>query len=295
MDCGPGSAQRVSNDMKLAFATTTSEVQVPVPVALFAGRFTERLETAATLGYDGVELMVARPAELDAQDIRSQVADAGLEIAAIASGAVYMVDKLTLLATSADVSRAAQQRLAELIEFAALVAAPLVTIGGFRGRMAWAGGPDSRARLIEQLRTAAREAAARGIRLVLEPLNRYESDIVNNTEQAMALFDEVGHSHLGLLLDTFHVNIEEPSLTECFKQGMVRGKLWHVHVGDSNRLPPGQGHLDFPGIVQSLREFGYQGYLSAELLPKPDPDAAGAAVIRYMRTLVPADTSAKVG
>ncbi len=276
--------------MKLAVATPTPEVETPVPVALLSGTFAERLQKATRLGYDGVELMVARPDELEAREIRAQVSALGLEVPAIASGAVYMVDKLTLLASDAEVSRRAVARLHTLINFAAALEAPLVTIGGFRGRLAWAGGSDARARLIEILGAAAEKASAQGVCLVLEPLNRYESDILNNASQGLALIEEVGHSHLGLLLDTFHVNIEESSLTDCFRQVMAAGRLWHVHVGDSNRLPPGQGHIDFPGIVDTLCEIGYQGYLSAELLPQPDPDAAAVATISYMRPLVPIDS-----
>jgi len=124
-------------------------------------------------------------------------------------------------------------------------------------------------------------------RLVLEPVNRYEGDIVITAEEGLGLIDEVGHSHLGLLLDTYHVNIEESSLTEPFRRGMAAGRLWHVHLGDSNRLPPGQGHIDFPSIVAALSESGYQGYLSAELLARPDPDTAAEATIKYMRQHVP--------
>jgi sugar phosphate isomerase/epimerase len=273
--------------MKLAPAITTPEVEMVVPVALLAGSFAERLQKAARLGYDGVELMVVRPAELNPDEIGTQVSKLGLEVASIASGAIYMVDKLTLLASDAEVGRRAEGRLHELIEFAAALEAPLVTIGGFRGRLVWAGGQQARARLIQILRAAAEKGAKRGVRLVLEPLNRYESDILNNAGEGLALIEEVGHSHLGLLLDTYHVNIEESSLIEPFRQAMAAGRLWHVHIADSNRLPPGQGHTDFPAIVATLREVGYQGYLSAELLSQPDPDAAGKATIEYMRRYVP--------
>ena len=273
--------------MKLAFATPTPEVTVPVPVALASGDFAERLKKAARWGYDGVELMVARPDELEAAALRSQIADAGLEVAAIASGAVYMVDKLTLLAADSELMRKAAARLHALIDFAAAVGAPIVTIGGFRGRLAWAG-EGARGKLTEILRNAAARAADQRVRLVLEPLNRYESDMIHNTTEALAFFGEVGHSHLGLLLDTFHVNIEEPSITECFRQGMAAGRLWHVHLGDNNRLPPGEGHFDFASAVSTLKESGYTGYLSAELLPRPDPDAAAEATIRHMRRFVPA-------
>jgi len=273
--------------MKLSFAMSTPEVTAPVPVALASGSFAERLEKAARWGYDGVELIAARPDELDAAAVRAQVGRMGLEVAAIASGAVFMVDKLTLLAADADVMRKAAARLDALIDFAAAVGAPIVTIGSFRGRLAWAG-EGARERLIATLRSAAAHAAGRGVRLVLEPLNRYEGDVIHNAVEALALLGEVGHSHLGLLLDTYHVNIEEPSITDCFRQGMAAGRLWHVHLGDSNRLAPGKGHFDFASVAAALKKGGYAGYLSAELLPRPDPDAAAEATIRTMRRLIPA-------
>lgn len=276
--------------MKLALATPTPEVNVHVPVALLSGSFEERAAKTARLGYDGVELIVVRPDELDATEIRAQVASRGLEVAAVASGAIHLMDRLTLLAADARVSRQAVARLEGLIDFAEGVGAPLVTIGSFRGRLAWDGGEDARGTLAKVLRRAAAYAAKRDVRLVLEPVNRYELDIVNNTNEALALIEEVGHSHLGLLLDTFHVNIEESSVTECFRQGMAAGRLWHVHLGDSNRLPPGQGHIDFAAIVATLCEAAYQRYLSAELLPRPDPDAAAEATIRHMRQFVPVET-----
>lgn len=273
--------------MKLALATPTPEVITPIPVALLSGAFAERMQKAAHLGYDGVELMVVRPAELNVGEIQAQVSAAGLEVAAIATGAIYLADKLTLLASDPELSRQAENRLDALIDLAHALEAPIVTIGSFRGRTAWAGGPEARETLVEILQKAADKAMRHGVRLVLEPLNRYETDIVVTAEDGLSLIEEVGHNHLGLLLDTYHVNIEESSLTDPFRQTMAAGRLWHVHLGDSNRLPPGQGHLDFSRIVAALHESGYQGYLSAELLARPDPDSAAEATIKYMRQLVP--------
>jgi sugar phosphate isomerase/epimerase len=272
--------------MKLSLATPTPEIEVPIPVALLSGTFLDRLHKAARLGYDGIELMVLRPQELSAQEIGAQVSRAGLEIAAVASGAIYMLDKLSLLASESEVSRQAVARLHALIDFAEKVEAPIVTIGSFRGRMAWVGGPEARSRLVDTLGVAAERGARQGVRLALEPLNRYETDIVQTMQEGLALIDEVGHSHLGLLLDTYHVNIEEVSLYDCFRQAAAADRLWHVHLGDSNRLPPGQGHIDFRGIIATLREIGYQSYLSAELLARPDPDGAATATIGYMRQLL---------
>jgi len=279
--------------MRLACAISTPEVHPSPPVALLSGDFAERLAKASVMGYDGVELMVARPDELDAAALREQVARAGLEIAAIASGAVYMMDGLTLLAADADVAARAAARMDGLIAFAAAVGAPIVTIGGFRGRLASAGGGEqARERLVQALRVAAIHAAERNVRLALEPLNRYESDIINTAAECLALCQEVDRTHLGLLLDTYHVNIEEASVSGAFRLGLEAGRLWHVHLGDNNRLAPGQGHMDFATIVTALHEGGYSGYLSAELLPLPDPDAAAAATIRHMRRFIPKENGA---
>lgn len=273
--------------MKLAITTLAPDVTANVPVALLSGDFADRLARAAQLGYDGVELMVVRPERLDPSAIRARAVELGLEIAAVATGALGLAERLTLLAADDATERLAAQRLHDLIALAAHLQAPIVTIGSFRGRLSWAGGTIGRMRLTATLRRASEQAAEHGVRLALEPLNRYETDIVHNVDEGMALVEEVGHSRLGLLLDTFHANIEEPSLDDSFRRTIAAGRLWHVHLGDSNRLPPGQGHVDFAGIVETLRASGYQGYLSAELLARPDPDTAAMSTIEYMRRLIP--------
>jgi sugar phosphate isomerase/epimerase len=135
---------------------------------------------------------------------------------------------------------------------------------------------------------AASYAAQHHVRLVMEPLNRYEADVVLNAEEGLDFVDEVGHPAFGLLLDTYHVNIEEISWTEPFRRVMAAGRLWHVHLGDNTRWYPGHGLIDFPAIVAALREIGYRGYLSAELLAKPDPDTAAMKTLTYMRGLLEA-------
>lgn len=270
--------------LKLSLAIPTPEIRSTPPLALLQGDLVTRLERAAELGYEGVELMVARPKELDPQAIAAEARARGMEISAIASGAIFMEEGLSLLNADPRVMERAASRLLELMDFAAGAGAPLVTIGGFRGRLAWAGGFEARPAFVETLRQAARRARSLKVRLVIEPLNRYETDLVLDVKQGLALLEEVGQPELGLLLDTFHMNIEEASFSESVSR--ADGRLWHVHLGDSNRLPPGQGHLDFAEVLRALQEVGYSGYLSAELLPLPDPDQAAAQTIAYMRSLI---------
>jgi sugar phosphate isomerase/epimerase len=271
--------------MKLAVCVQTDEVPVPVPVALLAGSFAERVQKATAMGFEGLELMTTDPASLDPKAIRAQVEEARLEIAAIGSGAIAFATGLTLLHADPDRAAQAQALLRDLIGFAAAVGAPLVTIGSFRGRVASAGA-GGRERLVAILQEAAAYAESRVIQLALEPMNHYDTDVIINAEEGLAFVEEVSQPALGILLDTHHINIEESSWTEPFRRVMAAGRLWHVHLRDNNRLHPGGGLIDFGAIVTTLREIGYTGYVSAELLAKPDPDTAAQRTLTYMRPLL---------
>jgi sugar phosphate isomerase/epimerase len=273
--------------MRLGLAIQTSEVEPVLPVALLSGTFEEKLEKAARFGADGVELITVDPRSLDVERIRLSLARCGLEAAAVASGGLAFALGLTLLNANPQKAAQANARLFDLIDFASTLGAGVVTIGSFRGRAAWAGA-NAREELVAILKDAAAYADERGVRLALEPLNRFESDIIANVGQGLEFLLDVSHPALGLLLDTFHVNIEESSWIEPFRRAMAVGKLFHVHLGDNHRRYPGQGLIDFPAIVSTLSQGGYSGYLSAELLAIPDPDTAAQGTLAYMRPLLEA-------
>lgn len=270
--------------LRLSLAVQTPEVEATLPVALLQGSFEAKLRKAAEFGADGVELIAVDPDALDAASIRALAGQCGLEIAAVASGGMAFAAGLTLLNADPDKARLAQDRLNGLVRLAEALEAPLVTIGSFRGRLAW-GGPHGRELLAERLRQAAEYAGSRGVRLALEPLNRYEADLILNAAEGLDFVAQVDHPALGLLLDTYHVNIEECSWTEPFGRVCQAGRLFHVHLGDNNRLYPGGGLIDFGAILAELNACGYSGYLSAELLPRPDPDTAARRTIAHMRGL----------
>lgn len=270
--------------IKLSLAIQTPEVGPLLPVALLSGSFEEKLGKAAAYGAQGVELMSVNPALLDADQIRRQLEQHALQAAAVSSGGIAMAAGLTLLHADALRASQARNRLNLLIEFAARVGAPLVTVGGFRGRLANL--PAGQEMLAQILAQAADLGARQGVRLVIEPLNRYETDFIRTAQEGLGFIEQLGHPNLGLLLDTFHVNIEERSWTAPFAQALAAGRLWHVHLGDNNRLPPGQGLIDFKAIVAALSAGGYPGYLSAELLALPDPDQAARLTIEHMRPIL---------
>jgi 5-keto-L-gluconate epimerase len=272
--------------IKLSVCVQTDEVPQPVPVALFNGSLAERARKAGAAGADGLELMTIDPRTLDSTEVVRTLRNNGLKAAAIGSGAIAFVTGVTLLHPDKAKAARAHELLGELIDFAAAVEAPLVTIGSFRGRVALHGPSDGRTRLAEILGQAADRAKTAGVRIVLEPANRYELDFVNNAAEGLAFLAQINHPSLGLLLDTFHGNIEEASWTQPLRDVMAAGKLWHVHIGDNNRLAPGRGLIDFPAIIRTLNEVGYQGYVSAELLGRPDGDTAATQMLSYLRPLL---------
>ena len=97
------------------------------------------------------------------------------------------------------------------------------------------------------------------------------------------MVDEVNSSFIKLLVDTFHMNIEERSMTESIKP--AKGYIGHVHFSDNNRLAPGQGHIDFRSIAKILQAIDYQGFVSGEILPEPDGETAARWTIELINSL----------
>ncbi len=130
---------------------------------------------------------------------------------------------------------------------------------------------------LENLDKAARRAAELGVVLALEPLNRFESDMVNTVDQAISLVDEVGSDHLKILLDTFHANIEEKDIPAAIEK--LGARLVHIQANENDRGTPGTGHLDWTGMRKALDKIGYQGALVIETFGAPSKELARAASI----------------
>jgi len=162
---------------------------------------------------------------------------------------------------------------------------PMVMLGLIRGRRT-AGVSDEQAMawLVEALRECAAASAGTGVRIVIEPINRFEADFTLSARDGLELLERIGYDHVGLILDTFHMNIEEPSIEESIR--LVGPRLFHFHLSDSNRCYPGAGHIDFASMVRTLAGMGYDGYLSGEFMAKPDAETAAQRMIEHMQPIL---------
>ncbi|MGZ0712404.1 sugar phosphate isomerase/epimerase family protein (plasmid) [Coraliomargarita sp. W4R53] len=121
--------------------------------------------------------------------------------------------------------------------------------------------------LVEGTQEIYEFAESKGVQVGVEPLNRFESYLITRAEQALALCDAVG-PNLGVVLDAFHINIEEENLYDAIR--LVGDKLVDVHVAENNRMPAGYGDYDWEKFVGVLREVGYDGALTAEFVAPVD-------------------------
>lgn len=123
------------------------------------------------------------------------------------------------------------------------------------------------------LRQIARVAEAERLtaRFLVEPLNRYETHFLNRVEQAVEEAERIGSPSVGVIADFFHMHIEESDINMTLRQFI--GKIDHLHLADSNRKLPGQGHMDYPTHFRVLRELGYRGALALECGILGDPSA----------------------
>jgi D-psicose/D-tagatose/L-ribulose 3-epimerase len=160
-----------------------------------------------------------------------------------------------------------------------VVGGPMYSAVGRR----WLLGADERrrtiARLVEALRPVVDYALEHGVKLALEPLNRYETSLINTAEQGLEVVEAVDSPALGLLLDTYHMNIEEKSPADAIR--LAHRHLYHVHASASDRGAPGADHLDWPAVGEALRDVAYDGVLCIEAFtPEERPLATAAHIWR---------------
>jgi len=218
----------------------------------------------SSLGYDGVELL-GDPERYPPQEARRILADHGLE--------VFSLTPLDVDLAHPDprVRRQALDYYQRLLDYAAELGVGTVSCHGKVGRVRPISSQSEEEKLfMEALSVLAKKAEELGLRLALEALNRYESHLVNTCSQALRILEEVGLPALGVLLDTYHMNIEERDLP-----GAIRAagkKLFLFHVADSNRQAPGRGHIPFDQALAALDDIGYSGPIIVECTaPGPDP------------------------
>jgi sugar phosphate isomerase/epimerase len=236
---------------------------------------------AARHGFDAVEILPRSADAVDAAELKSALSSHGLSVAAFGTGAGWIVRNLSLTAEDEAVRMEARKFIGSIIELAANFGAPAI-IGSMQGRLEKS---QNREQALHWFREALNElgqtAAEHGVPLLLEPLNRYESNVFNRLGQTVEFVQTLETTNVRILADLFHMNIEEVDMAAAIRE--VGPLLGHVDFADSNRHAMGFGHTDIGPIISALREIGYTGYLAAEVFPLPTSDDAARQSITAIR------------
>lgn len=232
----------------------------------------DTLATLARQGYDAME-MYGEPGEVDAKKLLDSLASYGLPVCGVTGmwGSISKNGwKRRLLSSDPAIVQASEQYVMDCLQLCNIIGGHEMNICLFAD--------DTRSldkthriiplnekeifvsKAVPLMRRLVRRAADYGIELLLEPLNRYSTPYCATAKDALAIANQV--ESLGVLLDTFHMNIEEDSFRDAIESSSKI--LRHLHFADNNRKMPGYAHIDFSSIIESLNEIGYDNYISFE-------------------------------
>jgi D-psicose/D-tagatose/L-ribulose 3-epimerase len=250
-------------------------------------------------GFDGVEIPIVDPARFPAAAIRGAVASAGLK----ATACTFLPKDASLVHADEGARRRGRRHVEACLGAAAELGATVLggplyaPVGTFTGTRRTAGEWE---RLVDSWRALAPIVERSGVTVAIEPLNRFETYVLNTVADGVALCDAVHTSAVGLLVDTFHANIEEKSLADALR--LAGRHLVHVHTCENDRGTPGTGHVDWPVLVPTLRAIGYDRWLTIESFGfslgaisaaasiwrdlAPTPESIAIDGVRYLRHLL---------
>ena len=236
---------------------------------------------AKELGFDAIEIFAPGPEAVDTDALRKELDDLGLNVAAVGTGAGWVIHRKSLTSADAEARSDAKAFIRSIIDMGGPFGAPAI-IGSMQGQ--WGGDVDQStgtAYLAEGLDELGEYAKQYNVPLIYEPLNRYETNFCKTMAEGVALLQKLDTSNVKLLADLFHMNIEEVDSAASIQA--AGSAIGHVHFVDSNRKAAGLGHIDFAPIANALRDIAYCGYASAEALAQPDSDEAARVTIESYR------------
>jgi 5-keto-L-gluconate epimerase len=264
--------------MKLSVAVAGREA-MPDAFVVFRG-LQESVKKAADLGYDGVELALKRPDEITREELRKLLKDTHMEVSAISSGQVWAARQLCFTEENAEKRKELKQTFCGFIDLAADFSR-FVNIGRTRGSIDGRGCAHCEQLFLDMAGELSDYAEQRDVTLILEPVNRYEINFVNNLDEGSVLVKKVNRKNFAMMADVFHMNIEDARIGESLERNgpYVR----YVHFADTNRHAPGQGHMNWDEIFTALKKNGYNGWTTVEILPWPDPETAAKQAVTFIR------------
>jgi sugar phosphate isomerase/epimerase len=241
-----------------------------------------RMDILASLGYEGIELAASYPPSSPIEEVAQLAERHRLPVVSMLSGWSYSHEGLCLCSPDPLVRDRAVSRLGDYVVQAAAVGALLV-VGLMQGLRSDEPDADlAQERIERELGRVAQLAQDRKVSIVLEPVNHLQVGFNHTAREVAELAERVGSPALGYMLDTFHLNIEEPSVLDAIVEHGSR--IQHFHLCETNGGPLGTGHLDFPAVLSALDQAGYDGFVSVKVYRKSGWEEAARSSAGFLRS-----------
>jgi D-psicose/D-tagatose/L-ribulose 3-epimerase len=257
-------------------------------VSPFSNKTLGLVKKVREMGFDIIEICIEDPATIDVSRINEALKENDLKATicgAFGPDRDASSDDRNIRANAVKYLEACIDAARELSS--PFVAGPMYSAVGKTRLLS----PDERAKqwslAVETLKPLAEYAGQRGVQLAIEPLNRFETDFINTVEQGLDLVGRIGTPNVGLLVDTFHMNIEEKDIPAAIRK--AGSKVFHFHSCENDRGTPGTGHVEWKEVASALREINYQGPVVIEAFTTDITEIARA--VSLWRPLAPSQDS----
>ena len=270
--------------MKLS--VVVADAKAPASAFVVWRGFDQSIPKTAEMGFDGIELALGEAADINVSRLDELLLKYGLSVSCISTGLTYA--RMGLYMTHPDPAKRDEiVRVFHGLVDLASTHGGFINMGRSRGFVAEGQTREEAEKLfLETMGRVLPYAKEKGVTILIEPINRYESNFINTLDEATELLDRLHADNVGIMADVFHMNIEDDSIAGSLIR--ISRFVKYVNIADSNRLAPGMGHTDFRAIVDALRSTGYDGWLSTEVLPGSDPDEIARRTSAYMKPLMQA-------
>lgn len=269
--------------MKFCYQVATPDVAISPSVTAFQGSISYTFGRLGELGYDGVELMTLNPRELNWDIVKREAAKNKLDIVMVCTGEIYGQEKLSFMDKNPEIRAWARSRVKEVIDFASYVGA-FINIGRVRGQYCGELPREvSYGYAIEAFKDISEYAGKKEVKIALESVTIMQTNFINTVEEAVKVVEDVDNEYFRIMMDVFHLNIEEKDMLETIKKYSKYNI--HVHLADNNRRYPGHCGLDFEKILSTFKETGYDGAFCTEIFQIPDQETAAIKSIEHLTSI----------
>lgn len=269
-----------NRDIKLAYPVIEAGVDVEIMGMKALQGYDASFEKLHEMGYQGVELQVRNPENVDVKELEAALNRNQLTLAAVGTSPMQKLDQLFLLGREWESCEECVRRAQALVSLCAHFGAVML-VGKMRGtvedeegcRLADLG------RIIEKLAALAFD---KGVHIAIEPQNPTNINNLHTLSEAMAFLEAlaVNPDTVGIHADLYHMEISETDMLESLKT--YGDHIRFIHISDTERKVPGEGHMDYARILETLSEVGYKGFLSPEIKQLPDSERAAERTIAFL-------------